>query len=75
MHNCERACYRVGQGFLEHAIPRLLGLVFDTRLNVTPLMGYLGCLASRWSVCVFSSVRLSEFFSSSNQLQDSIVTP
>ena len=27
----------------------LLGLVFDTGLSVTPLMGHLGCLASHWS--------------------------
>ena len=30
----------------------LLGLVFDTGLSVTPLMGHLGCLASHWSVPV-----------------------
>ena len=30
----------------------LLGLVFDTGLTVTPLMGHLGCLASHWSVPV-----------------------
>ena len=33
-----------------------LGLVFDTGLSVTPLMGHLGCLASRWSVSVPSIV-------------------
>ena len=32
-----------------------LGLVLDTGLSVTPLMGYLGCLASHWSVPVFLS--------------------
>ena len=30
----------------------LLGLVFDTGLSVTPLMGHLGCLASHCSVPV-----------------------
>ena len=40
---------KVCQGLLEHAIPWFLELVFDTRLNVTSLMGHLGCLASRWS--------------------------
>ena len=29
-----------------------LGLVFDTGLSVTPLMGHLGSLASHWSVPV-----------------------
>ena len=28
----------------------LLGLVFDNGFSVTPLLGHLGCLASRWSV-------------------------
>ena len=32
----------------------LLGLVFDTGLIVTQLMGHLGCLASHWSVPVIS---------------------
>ena len=66
---------KVGKGLLKHAIPQLLGLVFDTRLNVTSLVGHIGCFASRWSVRVFSSVRLSQFYSPSNQLQDLIVTP
>ena len=30
----------------------LLGLVFDTGLSITPLMGHLGCLATHWSVPV-----------------------
>ena len=30
----------------------LLGLVFDTGLTVTALMGHLGCLASHYSVPV-----------------------
>ena len=32
-----------------------LGLVFDTGLSVTPLMGHLGSLASHWSVPVLYS--------------------
>ena len=30
----------------------LFGVVFDTGLSVTPLMGHLGCLASHWNVPV-----------------------
>ena len=30
----------------------ILGLVFDTGLSVTPLMGHLGCLSGHWSVPV-----------------------
>ena len=33
-----------------------LGLVFDTGLSVTPLMGHLGYLASHWSVPVKHSL-------------------
>ena len=44
--------HAVGQGFLKHAIPWFLGLVFDTGLSVTPLKGHLGCLASHSSVLV-----------------------
>ena len=43
---------QVGQGLLKHEIPWFLGLVFDTGLSVTPLMGHLVCLASHWSVPV-----------------------
>ena len=43
---------QVGQGLLKHEIPWFLGLVFDTGLSVTPLMGHLGSLASHWSVPV-----------------------
>ena len=40
----------VCQGFLCMHSLGLFELVFDTGLSVTPLMGHLGCLASRWSV-------------------------
>ena len=41
-------------GILKYASLGLFGLVFDTWLSVTRLMGYLGCLASRWSLPVVS---------------------
>ena len=44
----------------------LLGLMFDTRLNVTPFMGHLGCLASRWSVPVHE---LSYFIESQTETE------
>ena len=47
----------------------LLGLVFDTGLSVTPLMGHLGCLASHWSVPVLQGMykhRCMNFNSSSS---------
>ena len=43
---------KVGQGFFSMESLGVLWLVFDTGLSVTPLMGYLGCLASQWSVPV-----------------------
>ena len=43
---------KVGQGLSKHAIPWFVGLVFGTGLSVTPLMCYLGLLASHWSVYV-----------------------
>ena len=55
---------QVGQGLLNHAIPWLIGLVFDTGTSVTPPIGQLGCLSSRWSVPVleiFSHETCSEF--------------
>ena len=30
--------------------------MFDTELSVTPLMGHLGCLESRWSVPVLTDI-------------------
>ena len=36
----------------------LLGLVFDTGLTVTPLLGRLGCLASHWSVPVVMAIEV-----------------
>ena len=38
----------------------LLGLVFDTGFSVTPLMGHLGCLASRWSVPVACKPQMAD---------------
>ena len=38
-------------------------LVFDTELGATPHMGYLGCLASHWSVTVRNSTLCPRFWS------------
>ena len=37
----------------------VFGLVFDTGLSVTPLMGHLGCMASHWSVPMMPSTPCS----------------
>ena len=43
---------QVAQGFQNMQSLGLLGVVLDTGLNLTPLIGHLGCLASHWSVPV-----------------------
>ena len=64
MHNCEGEwcliCFRIPRSwklirdYSSMQSLGLLGLVFDTGLSVTQLMGHLGlgCLATRWSVPV-----------------------
>ena len=44
--------------------PGWLGLVFDIRLSVTPLMGHLGCLASHWTDQGLMDVPVSQGHSS-----------
>ena len=49
-----------------------LGLVFDTGLIITPLMGHLGCLASHWSVPVSLSMNGNMYKSGENRAISSL---
>ena len=52
----------------------LLGLVFDTGLNLTPLMGHLGCLACHWSVPVKGGEQRKAIYMQAHE-QDPVACP